>query len=132
MSVRLSSDDATCLFDSVTDTAFGPVFPSQEEAEKFLEWYEAAFPIDIRATWFAGDASIVMERYRRWHEATHHAGQFHPSISDSLTKQSLRDDDTEDMHDMRSEPPSAPIAPHSGFYLVNGKMVHKERGEPIW
>ena len=39
MGVRLTSrEDKVALYDSVSDIAFGPVFDSEEDAEKFLEW----------------------------------------------------------------------------------------------
>ena len=42
MSLRYSSrEDVVCLFDSVTEWAFGPVFHSEEDAESFLEYAEA-------------------------------------------------------------------------------------------
>ena len=40
-----SDDDAACLFDSVTETAFGPVFYARKGfsaewvAEQFLDWH---------------------------------------------------------------------------------------------
>ena len=46
MSVRITDDDSVGLYDSVTDWAFGPVFPSAEAAGDFLDWYND--PPDLR------------------------------------------------------------------------------------
>jgi hypothetical protein len=40
MGIRIlrSDDDMACLYDSVTDWAFGPVFYNSNDAEGFLKW----------------------------------------------------------------------------------------------
>jgi hypothetical protein len=45
MGVRISDDENFCLYDSVSGTAFGPVFGSQEEAEEFIEFSRG---VDLR------------------------------------------------------------------------------------
>jgi len=37
VSVRWTEPNAVALYDSVTGTAFGPIFDSSEDASKFLE-----------------------------------------------------------------------------------------------
>jgi hypothetical protein len=49
MGVRIINDpsdrnDYACLYDSVSMTAFGPVFDDAEEADDFLEWYDKNGP----------------------------------------------------------------------------------------
>jgi len=54
MSVRILAGDydgtrqTACLVDSVTETAFGPLFSSLREAEKFLEWLADEHRFDPR------------------------------------------------------------------------------------
>ena len=36
----ISNDEVTALYDSVSGWAFGPTFPDQEAAERFLNWTE--------------------------------------------------------------------------------------------
>lgn len=40
MGVRILNDEDTgaCLYDSVTMTAFGPIFDDRDQAEEFLSW----------------------------------------------------------------------------------------------
>lgn len=41
MSIRIISDgDNSVIYDSVTETAFGPVFGRDEDPNDFLEWLE--------------------------------------------------------------------------------------------
>jgi hypothetical protein len=50
MSVRWIADiddDKSVIYDSVTDTAFGPVFYTADGAQEFLTWYGERTP-DLR------------------------------------------------------------------------------------
>jgi hypothetical protein len=38
MGCRILSSPAACLYDSVTDWCFGPIFDTEEDAEDFLEF----------------------------------------------------------------------------------------------
>lgn len=38
MGIRITDDNAVALYDSVSDFAFGPVFPSEEACMDFLDW----------------------------------------------------------------------------------------------
>ena len=50
MGVHITGDTHVALYDSVTDTAFGPIFPSAEAAENFLHWsYDRPDPRTLTA-----------------------------------------------------------------------------------
>ena len=40
MGVRFTDQSHVALYDSVTDTAFGPLFKTWTEAEDFLAWFD--------------------------------------------------------------------------------------------
>jgi len=51
MGVRILYDserEHACLYDSVTEFAFGPLFEDEDEAEQFLRWLEAHDGRDAR------------------------------------------------------------------------------------
>ena len=49
MGVRILSGEAgACLYDSVTDWAFGPLFASEEQAEAFCAWHREHYAEDVR------------------------------------------------------------------------------------
>ena len=63
MGLRLSTDeDKVCLFDSVTDWAFGPVFNTETAADRFLEWASEQGTPDVRAL-LNVDLSALWDRY---------------------------------------------------------------------
>lgn len=64
MGVRLTSQEGkTALFDSVTDTAFGPVFNSKAEAEGFLGWLSESWGTDPR-DYAPNDLQGMVDAYR--------------------------------------------------------------------
>lgn len=38
MSVQITNSTHVCLYCDTVDTAFGPIFDSEADAEEFLEW----------------------------------------------------------------------------------------------
>ena len=51
MGVRVITDateSMSALYDSVTDTAFGPIFHEPETADDFLAWYGPLYTADPR------------------------------------------------------------------------------------
>ena len=49
MSVQITDSEHVALYDSVSDTAFGPIWDSEEEATEFLKWYdESDYQQDLR------------------------------------------------------------------------------------
>jgi hypothetical protein len=38
MGVRVTDEEHVALYDSVTDTAFGPIFDNTNDADDFLDW----------------------------------------------------------------------------------------------
>lgn len=97
MGLRISSqEDVVCLFDSTVGQAFGPVFEgndAEEQAELFVQWYAITFPKgDLRSDWFVGGVGLMMERFGRWHRATHleSTGEFNQSIAESMLKDVAR------------------------------------------
>ena len=75
MSVRLTSrQNKVALFDSVTDTAFGPVFDSDEEADSFLDWIEEHDGRDARLLSPAELEAMNLD----WWNAHSDDGEFRP------------------------------------------------------
>lgn len=78
MSTRIlhdTGDRKACLYDSVTDTAFGPIFTgdgfddAEQEAEAFCRWLPKANAADHRTDdprWYSAEALMAMYRsFRR-------------------------------------------------------------------
>ena len=73
MSVRVLSDvqqDMSCLYDSVTETAFGPVFQSMDEAERFLDWLTTGSLINDARRLEDGEWSPVLSAWQE-HDEEH-------------------------------------------------------------
>lgn len=50
MGIRITDSDHVAIYDSVSDWAFGPVFDSEESAQKFLNWtVENCYGADLRS-----------------------------------------------------------------------------------
>jgi hypothetical protein len=79
MGVRITDEENVALYDSTSGQAFGPIFPSREEAADFLEWLvieadeEATFQyrsmdVPFRADPRQYDGKELDEAYRIWIE----------------------------------------------------------------
>lgn len=68
MGVRITDLEAVALYDSVTETAFGPIFPSEEAAQDFLDF--TAGRADPRL-WDQAEMNLL---HRLWIE--HNGAQF--------------------------------------------------------
>ncbi len=55
--------DGACLYDSVTMTAFGPIFDDEEEVEAFLQAYERTCAADLRVL-SSGELEEVVSKWR--------------------------------------------------------------------
>lgn len=65
MGVQVCGDiEAGCLYDSVTMTAFGPVFEDRWEAEDFLEAYDRTGTKDLRRL----EAAELVEVVESWRD----------------------------------------------------------------
>lgn len=68
MGLRYSSlEDKTCLYDSVTEWAFGPVFNTGDAADRFLDWAQDVADVkdgDVRAL-TTPEMVELWDRYRR-------------------------------------------------------------------
>lgn len=63
MGVRITDGDHVAIYDSVTGTAFGPVFGSEDEAQGFLDG------LDMDARDYSPDElSVQHGRYVQWLE----------------------------------------------------------------
>jgi len=58
-----SDDNRTAFFDSVTDTAFGPLYEDESEAESFLVWLEESGHPDPR-TLNVDELANLLDAYR--------------------------------------------------------------------
>ena len=66
MGVRVSDSQHVAIYDSVTDTAFGPIFESEADAESFLAYLRAR-DLDARAL----NDRILEEHQNTWYIDTH-------------------------------------------------------------
>ena len=64
MGVRITDLETVALYDSVTETAFGPTFERESEAQAFLDWLREGDDIDARKI---PEKSLInlLERFRR-------------------------------------------------------------------
>jgi hypothetical protein len=76
----LTDKDAgrTVMYDSVTETPFGPGFYSREEAEDFGNWLDETHGIDDARRLSPDDLTA---KYSDWHDASHDGwGNFRATV----------------------------------------------------
>ena len=79
MGVRVTDSEHVAIYDSVTDTAFGPIFGSEADAESFLTYLRAR-DLDARSL---GD-TMLEEHQNTWYIDTHpEAGEI-PTVLQQL------------------------------------------------
>lgn len=71
MAVAVIGDvEKAALYDTVTETAFGPTFDDKWDAEDFLEWFDKNYETDLRKQSNA-DIRALKEEWEEQRDNTH-------------------------------------------------------------